>query len=88
MLLKRSGSWSDGDYMRFIGRTYITSGTQSQFIQVPVYPASQIAYYIAASRFDYTYTDAASSIFGGVATNPIPTSTLYNKFNILLLNSL
>ena len=83
MLLKRSGSWSDGDYMRFIGRTYITSGTQSQFIQVPVYPSSQIAYYIAASRFDYTYTDAASSIPGGVATNPIPTSTLYNKFNIL-----
>lgn len=84
-LLKKSGNFIPGDYMRMIGRTndFGSLVQYSQRVFSSNWAANSKLYYIASSDFNYTYNDTISNpnISLSEATSALD-STYRNKYNI------
>ena len=78
-LLKKSGSYIAGDYMRMIGRTndFGSLVQYSQRVFATAWAANSKLYYIASSDFNYTYNDTVPN--SNIALSE-PTSALDSTF--------
>jgi hypothetical protein len=87
-LTKSVGNFIDGDYIRMIGRPNIDDGDSAFFVKIltPDFDtAGNRAYYLAANRFTYNYSD--TGINPDLSTpNFVPTSSNYlatnNKYTL------